>query len=146
MGYTNEERVQVKIEFLRMLVRLQVDSAKQRLLYGFFETYLKLNKEQEEIFLVEAKQVENAEEILNIPISYEEKGKEIGKEIGKKEVAVELLKKGLDIDLIRETTKLDLDEIERLKKQLQRAQIIPARRFLFTTFSVLFCSIVARSF
>lgn len=76
----------------------------------------------------EARQFDDADEILEIPISYEERGKkrgleeglEKGLERGKKEVALELLKKGLDINLIMEATKLSLDEIEQLKKQLEK--------------------------
>jgi hypothetical protein len=36
MGFSEEERVEVKKEFLRMLVRMQLDPARQRLIYGFF--------------------------------------------------------------------------------------------------------------
>ncbi len=36
MGYKEEERLQVKKEFLRMIVRMELDSAKQRIVYGFF--------------------------------------------------------------------------------------------------------------
>ncbi|MEI3611375.1 Rpn family recombination-promoting nuclease/putative transposase [Pseudogracilibacillus sp. SO30301A] len=124
MGYSEEERIQVKIEFLRMLVRLRVDPAKQRLLYGFFESYLSLNDEEEERFMEEARRLDEADEILEIPISYEERGKkkglEEGLERGKKEVALKLLKKGLDIYLIMEATKLSLDEIKKLQKQLEK--------------------------
>lgn len=56
--------------------------------------------------------------LSELPISYEEKGKEIGKEMGKKEVALEMLKKGLDVSLITELTQLDQKEIEELRKQL----------------------------
>ncbi len=82
----------------------------------------------------QAKRLNNADEILEIPISYEEigkeKGKEIGKEIGKKigkelgreetqnKIALNMLKKGLDIDVIIETTMLNADEVEQLKRQL----------------------------
>ena len=48
MGYQEKERVQVKLEFLRMLVRMELDPARTTLLTGFFETYLKLNEEEEE--------------------------------------------------------------------------------------------------
>ena len=44
MGHTEEEKIQVKKEFLSMLVKMELDPAKQRLVYGFFETYLKLMK------------------------------------------------------------------------------------------------------
>ncbi|MEI3611369.1 Rpn family recombination-promoting nuclease/putative transposase [Pseudogracilibacillus sp. SO30301A] len=148
MGFSKEERVQVKIEFLRMLVRLQLDPAKERLVYGFFESYLKLTDEEEGKLMEEARRFEDADEILEIPISYEERGKKKGLEQGieqglkegleqgleqglkeglkeglergKKEVALELLKKGIDIELIKEATKLNLEEIEQLKKQLER--------------------------
>src|SRR5690625_3102279 len=104
MGYSQEERVQIKIEFLKMIVRLQVNPAEQRLLYGFFESYLTLSDEEEEKFMREARELEGAEEILEIPISYEERGKEIGREEGreegKTEVALGLLKEGVSKEKI----------------------------------------------
>src|SRR5690625_4612176 len=36
MGYEEKERVQVKKEFLRMITRMELDPAKERLIYGFF--------------------------------------------------------------------------------------------------------------
>lgn len=116
MGYKEEDRVQVKKEFLRMMTRMQLDPARERLIYGFFETYLILTEEEEEQLMEEVGRLskESEEFIKNLPISYEEKGKEIGK----KEVALEMLKKELDPDLIVEVTQLDREEIEGLKKQL----------------------------
>src|SRR5690625_1120920 len=126
MGYSTEDRVQIKIEFLRMLVRLQVNDAEQRLLYGFFESYLKLDEKEEERFIMEARKFEEAKEILEIPISYEERGKKIGREEGRKEgkiegkieVAWELLKEGVSKEIIMKTTKLGLDELEELEQKL----------------------------
>ncbi len=86
----------------------------------------------------QAKRLDNADEILELPISYEEKGKEIGKEIGteigkaigkelgkeigreeaQNKIAVNLLRKGIDIEIITETTMLNTEEVEELKKQL----------------------------
>jgi hypothetical protein len=37
MGYTKREKIEVKIEFLRMLLRLELDPARLTLLTGFFE-------------------------------------------------------------------------------------------------------------
>ncbi|CEE00335.1 hypothetical protein BT1A1_0475 [Caldibacillus thermoamylovorans] len=37
MGFTEAKRVEVKKEFLRMLVRMQLDPARQRLIYGFLK-------------------------------------------------------------------------------------------------------------
>lgn len=44
MNYTKRERVQVKLEFLRMIYRMDLNPAQMTLIYGFFETYLKLNE------------------------------------------------------------------------------------------------------
>ena len=118
MGFKEEERVQVKAEFMRMLWRLQLNEADQRLIYGFFETYLKLTEEEEARFVKMVSEFDGSEEIFNLPISYEEKGREKGRKEGRKEVALEMLKEGVSIKLIKRTTKLTLDEIEELRKQL----------------------------
>ena len=44
MGYTEKEKVQVKIAFLQMLVRMKLNPAQSELVNGFFESYLKLSK------------------------------------------------------------------------------------------------------
>src|SRR5699024_5596657 len=134
MGYTNDERVQVKLEFFKILARLKLDRENTGLLLGFFESYLSLTTEEEETFVKQAKRLDNAEEILEIPISYEEKGKEIGKEIGKEmgqkigekigreetqsTIALNMLRKGLDTEFIADTTMLSKDAIVELRKQL----------------------------
>ena len=37
----------MKLEFLRLLSQMELNPAKTKLLYGFFETYLTLNEEEE---------------------------------------------------------------------------------------------------
>ncbi len=134
MDYKDDEKVQVKVEFLKMMARMELDPARQRLIYGFFETYLKLTERQEEAVMEEIKQLDNADKIMELPISYEERGiakgkeigekvgKEIGREIGKqigiKEVALEMLRKGMSVELIAEVTHLEKEEIERLRETL----------------------------
>src|SRR5690625_1846414 len=122
MGYKKEERIQVKKEFFMMLARMQLDPAKQRIIHGFFEQYLRLTNEEEEQLMEEIKKNPEAEKIFEIPISYEEKGKEIGKEIGKelgkKEVVIEMLKEGSDLNFISKVTQFDIDEIKEIKQQL----------------------------
>ncbi|GAA4068504.1 hypothetical protein [Amphibacillus indicireducens] len=118
MGYTKKERVQVKKEFLRMIIRMNLNPAKQRLIYGFFESYLKLTEVEEEQLMREIDKLPEANKIFEIPISYEEKGKEIGKEIRTREIAIQMLEKNVDVDFIAEVTKLDIVEIEKLKQQL----------------------------
>ena len=43
MGYPKEEKVQVKMEFLRMMVKMELDPARTRFITGFFEQYLTLD-------------------------------------------------------------------------------------------------------
>ena len=76
MGYRPEEKVRVKIEFLRMLARMRLDPARITLLAGFFETYLKLTQAEEEEFLEELQTLAPAEvaEMMEITTSWHEKG------------------------------------------------------------------------
>lgn len=122
MGYDEGEKIEVKKEFLRMLTRMELDPAKQRLIYGFFETYLKLSEEEEEKLMKEIRDLPEAEKILEIPISYEEKGKELGRKEGRvegvKQVAMEMIKEGASLEFISKVTKLTMEELEKLKKHL----------------------------
>ncbi|MCG3083203.1 Rpn family recombination-promoting nuclease/putative transposase, partial [Anoxybacillus sp. LAT27] len=61
MGYTESERVELKKQFLRMIVRMELDEAKQRLLIGFFETYVKLSDEEEQQLRNEVNEMETKE-------------------------------------------------------------------------------------
>lgn len=72
------------------------------------------SEEEEEVLMDEIKQMDEADKIMEIPISYEEKGKENGI----KEVALEMLKKGSSVDFIAEVTKLDKEKIVELKRKL----------------------------
>ncbi len=139
MGYTKEERVEVKKEFLRMITRLQLDPARLNLITGFFDTYLTLNEEEERKLREEIGQLpqEEGAAILNIMNSYEkkgyergiekgieqgiEKGIEKGIEQGKMEDARKMLLKGMDVNFIRDITELPLEKIEELKKSLERS-------------------------
>jgi len=87
MGYTEKERVQVKLEFLRMLARMELDPAKMRLLYGFFDYYLKLNEKEEAEVMENIKMLDpdEAEQVLKLPNSYFDRGYKKGKEEGREE-------------------------------------------------------------
>jgi flagellar biosynthesis/type III secretory pathway protein FliH len=87
MGYQPEEKVQVKLEFMRMLTRMQLDPARMTLLAGFFETYLKLNAHEEQVLDTEIQKL-NAEEVqkmMEITTSWHEKGREEGRMEGRME-------------------------------------------------------------
>src|SRR5690625_7303622 len=85
MGFSDAEQVQVKREFLRMLVRLQLDPAKMQLITGFFETYVTLNEREEKALKKEIETLEQTEQeaIFRIETSWERKGRIEGKAEGK---------------------------------------------------------------
>src|SRR5690606_8437781 len=128
MGYTEIERIQVKLEFIKILTRLKLDREKTDVLFSFFESYLKLTKEEEEKLMSEARKLENAEEVFEVTISYKEEGRKEGRKEGriegrkaglkegKMEVACKMLDEGYEIEKVVELTGLDKNEIEKLKK------------------------------
>ena len=120
MEYSEKEKVQVKKEFLCMLVKMKLNPAKAALINGFFETYLTLNKKEEEELMEEIKQSDQheAEQIFELPNSWRDKGRKEGIQEGIRKVALEMLKKGLSIEFIAEVTKLDDKEILDLKRNL----------------------------
>jgi len=118
MGYTQDERIRVKKEFLRMIAKMELDPAKMRYIIGFFERYLSLNKYEEEVLMKEIKQYNESREIPYLPISWEEKGREEGISQGKREVALEMLKEGASIDFIVKVTQLSRESIKKLRKTL----------------------------
>jgi len=95
MGYSAKERVQVKLEFLHMLVRMELDPARNTLLTGFFETYLKLNEEEEKQLEAEIGKIDTkeAEKMMEITTSWERKGRVEGRVEGQADLLIRLLKK-----------------------------------------------------
>jgi predicted transposase YdaD len=91
MGFKPEERVPVKLEFMRMLARMNQDPARMELLGGFFETYLKLNQEEEEQLYRELGKIDQkeADTIMQITTSWHEKGRMEGKVEGRMEGRME---------------------------------------------------------
>lgn len=120
MGYAEKEKVQVKKEFLRMIMNMKLDAAKSAFIIGFFERYLTLNKREEEELMTEIEQMPNEERehLMQLSNSWIEKGMEKGRVEEKKNIVVEMLKQGLAIDLISEITKLDREAIEDIKRAL----------------------------
>ena len=66
----------------------------------------------------EIKQLEEAEQIFKLPNSWKEKGIQEGKIEEKRQIAYDMLKEGLSIDLIEKITKLGRNEIEEIMKTL----------------------------
>lgn len=126
MNYTDEEKVQVKKEFLRMIVKMELNPARARFILGFFERYITLNEREEETLMKEIKRMDESKDIMHLPISWEEKGIEKGIEegiekgieTGIEKVALEMLKEGLSIELIMKVTSLEQKRLDELKKRL----------------------------
>ena len=87
MGFNEKERVQVKIEFMRMISRLEIDPARMELIVSFFETYLRLSKEEEQEFYTGIGKLEEkeAEKIMQITTSWYQKGHKEGLLKGRRE-------------------------------------------------------------
>lgn len=126
MGYSEKEKVEVKKEFLKMLVRMELNPAQSRFINAFFETYLILNEKEEERLMEEIKQLDNAEEIMNLPNSWEERGYkrgieqgiEQGMQKGVRKVIENMLKKDFSMEVIAEVTGASIGEIEKLKRKM----------------------------
>lgn len=100
MGYKQTERIQVKKEFLRMLARMELNPAKMKLVFGFFESYMKLNKMEEETLmesLRESKDESLEEFVEKLPNSWRDKGLREGREVGIKEGRKEGRKEGIKV-------------------------------------------------
>lgn len=83
MDYNEKEKVQMKKEFMRMMITFELNEAKSQLLMGFFEAYLKLDDDEERQYQEEIKNLvpEEAMKIMEITTSWHKKD---GKKVGKK--------------------------------------------------------------
>jgi hypothetical protein len=84
MGFKDEERVQVKKECLRMIVRLKLDPAKTHLLSSFVDSYLRLKDEEQKQFDAEMKALPKKERegVMELTTSWKEEGIQIGLQQG----------------------------------------------------------------
>jgi hypothetical protein len=85
MKIAEKDRPKVKVECLRLLVNLQLDPARNFLISGFVDTYLRLNPEEEQVFQTEIARIEPAteqEKIMQLTTSWMEQGIEQGLEQG----------------------------------------------------------------
>lgn len=123
MKYQENERVQVKLEFLRMLVQMELDPARMTLLAGFFETYLRLNESEERKLEEEMGKVNDKEarKMIELTTSWEEKGRTEGKIEGQAEILLKLLKKrfgDVPVDMENHIRSLPGDRLEQLAEAI----------------------------
>lgn len=76
MDYNKEERVQVKLEFLRMIARMRLDPARMKLLAVFFESYMQLTEAEEQRLMatIERQRLEEEGKLMEWMTSWELKG------------------------------------------------------------------------
>jgi hypothetical protein len=87
MEIAQEDRPFVKLECLRLMVNLQLNQAKMRLISGFVDTYLELNASEVEIFKREAAKLESGrrKKVMELTTSWMREGIEIGVKQGVKQ-------------------------------------------------------------
>lgn len=116
MGYAKEEKVQVKLEFLRMLTRLELDPARIDLIADIFETYLRLNESEEDKLQAEIRKLNPEEEakVMEITTSWHEKGMKEGEKKAELKIARKMLEENYDIEQIRKITGLSVEVIKKI--------------------------------
>jgi len=118
MSIAPEDRPKVKAECLRLLVTLKLNPAKMQLISGFIDTYLRLNKIEEEKFQIEIGTLikEEKEEVMQIVTSWMEEGIERGIE-REKNLILRLINRKfgqINLELETEIRNLNIEIIEAL--------------------------------
>jgi hypothetical protein len=87
MGFKPEERAQVKFECLRLLATFKLNKARQRLISGFVDTYLRLNAKEELQFQKKIAKLtrDKRQKVMELTTSWKEEGLKEGLEKGRKQ-------------------------------------------------------------
>jgi flagellar biosynthesis/type III secretory pathway protein FliH len=126
MRITPEDRPRVKVECLRLLATLQLDSARTRLISGFVDTYLRLNAIETQAFQAEIAKIEpeRREGVMQIVTSWMQEGIEQGIEQGierERSLVLRLLTKRvgtLPSEVRDRIDQLSIDQVEALGEAL----------------------------
>ncbi len=84
MKMKRQERPIVKLECLKQMARLQLNPAQTRMISGFVDSYLRLERQEEEVFQAELDRIDLSEKegVMEVVTSWMEKGIEQGIERG----------------------------------------------------------------
>jgi predicted transposase YdaD len=122
MNIEPADRPKVKAECLRLLVTLKLNPAKMQLISGFIDTYLRLNKIEEQTFAAEVSSFipKEKEKVMQIVTSWMEQGIEQGIEREKKLILRQINRKFGNIGMELETRirSLNLEIIESLGEEI----------------------------
>jgi hypothetical protein len=81
MKIVPSDRPKVKAQCLRLLLTLRLNPAKMQLIFGFVDSYLRLNRQEEQVLAQELAAIlppTKQEEAMEIITSYEERGRQQG--------------------------------------------------------------------
>lgn len=132
MSFTAAERVEVKLECLRLLSTFKLDPARQRLISGFIDTYLLLNRKetlQFERMIAMLPDRTERKRIMELTTSWKEEGRREGREEGRQEgrqaerlalISRQLERKvgPLSTSVARQVRRLSGERLERLAEAL----------------------------
>jgi hypothetical protein len=122
MNIAPEDRPKVKAECLRLLVTLKLNPAKMQLISGFIDTYLRLNKIEEQKFAAEVSSFipTEKEEVMEIVTTWMEEGIERGIEREKNLILRQINRKLGQINLELETKirSLNIEILESLGEEI----------------------------
>ncbi|MFM9965216.1 MAG: Rpn family recombination-promoting nuclease/putative transposase [Planctomycetaceae bacterium] len=96
MKYTRRERVRLKADFLRLILRAGIDPARQSLLLEFVETYMPLVPTEQIQFIQLVQIDETYQEVKQMVTTYEKTGIKKGRKEGIKEGRKEGMEKGME--------------------------------------------------
>ncbi|MHC5739957.1 Rpn family recombination-promoting nuclease/putative transposase [Nostoc sp.] len=118
MNISKQERPQVKAECLRLLATLKLDPARMQLISGFVDTYLRLDDTEKQVFqaAISTMGLDEQEEIMEIVTSWQQEGAQKTRE----EIALNLLREGLAIEVITRVTGLTVEQVQQLQATLSR--------------------------
>ncbi len=124
MNYQPKEKVQVKFQFLRMLIRLRLDPAHSTLLTGFFENYCVLTEKEEQELRQKVVQEFTQKEVLavmEITTSWHEKGRQEGRLEGISKILIKQSQKrfgALPPDILEKIKELSVEQLDLLAESL----------------------------
>ncbi|MBX9720388.1 MAG: DUF4351 domain-containing protein [Candidatus Obscuribacterales bacterium] len=118
MRFAPEERVHVKLECLKMLVRSKANKAELRLISQFIDNYLRLNAEEIERYRIELSKMNKSdqEDIMEVETSWKQEGLDIGRHEGRIEGRIEGRLEVLITQLNRRLGQLSPQMSERILK------------------------------
>ena len=96
MKYTRRQRVRLKADFLRLILRAGIDPARQSLLVEFVETYMPLAAAEQTQFMQLVQVDETYREVKQVVTTYELAGIKKGREEGREEGMAKGMEKGIE--------------------------------------------------